>query len=423
MKLFSLQKIFPYYYGWLILSVTALAMFFSGPGQTYAISIFLEPMRKSLNLSLSEIASLYTLGSLSAAVFMVFIGKSFDKLGGQILMPLIAIFFCISCIWMSHVSNSFELYIGFTLLRGLGQGSLFLVSSSLIAVWFVKYRGRASAFNSLGSSLSQAIYPNLIFVLIINYSWEESWRFLAIIILLGLLLPSLFILRRSPESIGLFPDGLIYSKNTVAHTRDYVIDEDSWTLKEAMKTKTFWFLLFANTSNPLIMTALTFIQVPLFESRGLDSSVAAKAFFAVSPMMLIGSFFSGFFIEKIPGRFLIAFNQIIAITGMFLIFLISNTWEGFVYAGILGFSMGFSQIVSPVIWANYYGRKSIGSIKGFVATIVVGSAAIGPFPLAWLVDYTGSYEKSVSLFIVLPILCIISAILAKPPVKFIPKKV
>ena len=84
MKLFSLQKIFPYYYGWLILSVTALAMFFSGPGQTYAISIFLEPMRKSLNLSLSEIASLYTLGSLSAAVFMVFIGKSFDKLGGQI---------------------------------------------------------------------------------------------------------------------------------------------------------------------------------------------------------------------------------------------------------------------------------------------------------------------------------------------------
>ena len=151
---------------------------------------------------------------------------------------------------MSHVSNSFELYIGFTLLRGLGQGSLFLVSSSLIAVWFVKYRGRAGAFNSLGSSLSQAIYPNLIFVLIINYSWEESWRFLAIIILLGLLLPSLFILRRSPESIGLFPDGLIYSKNTVANTRDYVIDEDSWTLKEAMKTKTFWFLLVANTSNP-----------------------------------------------------------------------------------------------------------------------------------------------------------------------------
>ena len=75
MKLFSLQKIFPYYYGWLILSVTALAMFFSGPGQTYAISIFLEPMRKSLNLSLSEIASLYTLGSLSAAVFLVFIGQ------------------------------------------------------------------------------------------------------------------------------------------------------------------------------------------------------------------------------------------------------------------------------------------------------------------------------------------------------------
>ncbi|MBN17890.1 MAG: hypothetical protein CL758_00170 [Chloroflexi bacterium] len=418
MNPFNIQKIFPYYYGWLVLFVTGLAMFFSGPGQTYSISIFLEPMRKSLDLSLSEIASLYTLGSLSAAFFMIFIGKSFDKLGGQILMPLIAVLLSISCIWMSHVSSSFELYIGFTLLRSLGQGALFLVSSSLIAVWFVKYRGRASAFNSLGSSISQAVYPNLIFILIINNSWEESWRFLAIIILLGLLIPSLLILRRSPESIGLFPDGSIYSKNNVDHTQNYIVDEVNWTLIDAMKTKTFWFLLFANTSNPLIMTALTFIQVPLFDNRGLDSSLAAKAFFAVSPMMLIGSFSSGFLIEKFPARFLIAFNQIIAIIGMFFIFLISNTWEGFFYAGILGFSMGFSQIVNPVIWANYYGRKSIGSIKGFVTTIVVGSAAIGPFPLAWLVDHTGSYEKSISLFMILPILCIISAIMAKPPVKF-----
>ena len=163
MNPFNLQKSFPFYYGWLILPVTTLAMFFSGPAQTYAISIFLEPMRESLNLTLSEIASLYTLGSLSAAVFMIFVGKLFDKLGGQILMPLITILLSISCIWMSQVSNSFELYIGFTLLRALGQGSLFLISTSLIAVWFIKYRGRASAFNSLGSSLSQAIYPNLIF--------------------------------------------------------------------------------------------------------------------------------------------------------------------------------------------------------------------------------------------------------------------
>ena len=419
MNPFNLQKSFPFYYGWLILPVTTLAMFFSGPAQTYAISIFLEPMRESLNLTLSEIASLYTLGSLSAAVFMIFVGKLFDKLGGQILMPLITILLSISCIWMSQVSNSFELYIGFTLLRALGQGSLFLISTSLIAVWFIKYRGRASAFNSLGSSLSQAIYPNLIFLLIINIGWKDSWVFLGVIILLGLLIPSLIILRRSPESIGLFPDGYVYSQNTVDRTNNFIITEDSWTLYESMRTKTFWYLLFANTSNPLIMTALTFMQVPLFENRGLDASVAAKAFFALSPMMLIGAFFSGFLIEKIPSRFLIAFNQLTVISGMVFIFFISNNWEGFLYAGILGFSMGFSMIVSPLIWANYYGRQSIGSIKGFVATVVVGSAAIGPFPLALLVDTTNSYEKAVSIFMILPVLCMISAILAKPPVKFI----
>ena len=69
----------PFYYGWIILVVTGLGMFISGPGQTYSISIFMEPMRKSLGLSLSEIASFYTFGSLTAATLMIIVGKLFEE--------------------------------------------------------------------------------------------------------------------------------------------------------------------------------------------------------------------------------------------------------------------------------------------------------------------------------------------------------
>ena len=404
----------PFYYGWIILIITGLGMFISGPGQTYSISIFMEPMRKTLGLSLSEIASFYTFGSLTAATLMIIVGKLFDIYGGRILMPSITLLFGLACLWMSQVSNSYEVYIGFTMLRALGQGALTLVSTSLVAIWFIQYRGRANAFNSLGSALSQAIFPLLIFYLITNLNWQNTWTILCFIIWGGLLLPAIFIIRRSPESIGLLPDGLTIeqsSNNKISNI------EKNWTLKEARKTKTFWLLLFASTSHSFIITALTFLQVPLFESRGLNAESAAQVFMIISPMIILGSFCSGFIIEKIPPRFLLAFSQILLIIAMLFIGVISTNWHTFIYGGIIGFGMGFSMTVGNVIWANYYGRKSIGAIRGFVTTIMVGSAALGPLPFALLAEITGSFQQTTMMFTILPLLCLIAAILAKPPMK------
>ena len=404
----------PFYYGWIILVVTGLGMFISGPGQTYSISIFMEPMRKSLGLSLSEIASFYTFGSLTAATLMILVGKLFDKYGGRILMTLITILFGLACLWMTQVSNSYEIYFGFTMLRALGQGALTLVSTSLVAIWFIQYRGRANAFNSLGSALSQAIFPLLIFYLITNLGWENAWAVLTFVIWGCLLLPAIIIIRRSPESIGLLPDGIKIEKDSSINQSDL---EVNWSLQEAMRTPTFWLLLFASTSHSFIITALTFLQVPLFESRGLSAESAAQVFIIISPMIILGSFCSGFIIEKVAPRLLLGFSQIILISGMLFIGTISANWHTYIYGSIIGFGMGFAMTIGNVIWANYYGRNSIGAIRGFVTTVMVGSAALGPLSFAIIVDTTNSFELTTNVFTLLPLLCLIAAILAKPPIK------
>ena len=45
-KLVNLPARVPFFYGWLILPVAALSLFISGPGQTYGVSIFVDPMIK-----------------------------------------------------------------------------------------------------------------------------------------------------------------------------------------------------------------------------------------------------------------------------------------------------------------------------------------------------------------------------------------
>ena len=156
----------PFFYGLIILIVCSISVFTSGPGQTYSVSIFLEPMRGDLNLGLTKIAGLYTSGSLIAASTMFLIGRLIDKCGARILLSIVPILFALATIWMSNVNTATQLLLGFAMIRILGQGSLSLIPTTLVSLWFVRLRGRAIALTSLGITASQAIFPPLIHYLI-----------------------------------------------------------------------------------------------------------------------------------------------------------------------------------------------------------------------------------------------------------------
>ncbi|WP_208108989.1 MULTISPECIES: hypothetical protein [Halanaerobium] len=59
-----------FYYGWVVLVMAALAYFFSGPGQTYSISIFIDHYIENFGWSRSLVSTLYSAGTLvSGLVF------------------------------------------------------------------------------------------------------------------------------------------------------------------------------------------------------------------------------------------------------------------------------------------------------------------------------------------------------------------
>ena len=121
----------PFFYGWIIIPVAGLAMFISGPGQTFAFSVFVGPMRTELGLSQTAFAGLYTAGSLTAAASMVLVGRLMDWLGARVMLVGVGICFGLAALWMSTVNNQLELYLGITMMRMLGQGALTLVLGHL----------------------------------------------------------------------------------------------------------------------------------------------------------------------------------------------------------------------------------------------------------------------------------------------------
>jgi MFS family permease len=403
----------PIFYGWVILPTAAIALFVSGPGQTFAVSVFVDPLIEEFGWSRTSMSGLYTAGSLTAAGAMFGVGWLLDRFGARVMLTGIGLLMGLATLWMSTVSNQLELYAGFAALRLLGQGSLTLIPTALVAVWFVRRRGKATAIAGLGMMAGQVTFPPLIHLLISNYGWRGAWIGLAIVVW-GLLLPvAILLVRRSPESVGLRPDGNIVIART--GSADGTESTGGWPLRRAMRTRTFWLLLAASSSQSLVGTALIFHQVDVLATRGVGAGISAAVLSVMGPATFVGVMTAGLLTDRYPNRYILAIGQLIMMSAMVTIMFLTTSWQALAYGGLIGFASGFAITVSAVIWPNYYGRRSIGSIRGVATTVMVAAAALGPLPLSLGFDLTGSYPTVLGIALVLPAACGVMAYAARPP--------
>jgi MFS family permease len=344
---------------------------------------------------------------------MFFVGRLIDQFGARVVLPAVVILFGIALVLISAASEPLHLYAGFALIRTLGQGSLTLIPTTLVALWFVQLRGRVMALNSLGSVASQAAFPPLIHLLITAFGWRSAWVALAVIAWGLLLLPSILLVRRSPESVNLLPDGK--PRQLEQQSSPAVDREVNFTLKGALGTRAFWLLMLAGSSQSLIGTALVFHHVSVLGSRGLDVAVAASALSVIAPGALSGTFLAGFLCDKFPSRYVLVAGQIILIFAMLLTLVMDRPWHAILYGGSLGLAGGTLMTTAAVIWPNYYGRQHLGAIRGVVTAGMVASAALGPLPFGFLFDLLNNYTSAVSIFLALPVACAIAAYIATPP--------
>ena len=197
----------PFYYGWVVLFVAALASFVSGPGQTFTFSVFQDSFIEDLSLSSTSISTLYLFGSLTAAGLIIFIGRSLDRFGPRLMMVFSVVCLGLGALWLSQVTTSWQLFVGFAIMRTMGQGALSLIPATVVSVWFVRKRPMALALMALGGAVASGTYPIYGATLIEWFDWRTAWIAIAITGWALLIVPAILFIRTSPESIGLLPDG------------------------------------------------------------------------------------------------------------------------------------------------------------------------------------------------------------------------
>lgn len=405
----------PFYYGWVIVAISALSYFFSGPGQTFSNAIFIDYYIEEFGWSRSTVSGIYSAATLLAGFLIFMVGRLFDSQGARKMAALISSLLGLACLFNGLIANTIMLFIGFFFIRLLGQGSMSLTPKSLVPQWFIAKRGRALSLAALGAMVGSAVFPLLNVWLIETFGWRMAWLLLGASVLVIFTPLALLLIRNRPEDIGLRPDGEVVRTGETAGKS--LSADISWTVKEAQKTRAFWLLLFCVATPALVNTGITFHLVSIFSQQSLAPEAAATV---LSLMAVVGfpvTFLAGYLLDKIEVRWMLV--ALFAGEIIFILLLQQATVLSLaiLFGVVWGIVSGIERVTLSIVWPNYYGRRYIGSINGIAMAVMVIGSALGPLPFGLFYDFLGGYDEALSFLLIIPALAIAASILAKPPMK------
>ena len=102
---------------------------------------------------------------------------------------------------------------------------------------------------------------------------------------------------------------------------------------------------------------------------------------------------------------------------MSILILLSTTTPlmAYLYGISLGICSGITFTLNQLIWADYYGRKSLGAIRGLTSPINQVTNASGPVVAAVAFDMTGDYTAILWVFAITTSLASMLWFVATPP--------
>jgi OFA family oxalate/formate antiporter-like MFS transporter len=400
----SSRKVF---HGWYIVGVGFLANVASAFALASTLSIFLKPITADLGVSRGVFSLLRSGEAIIGAGVAPLIGTLVDRHGGRWLIAIGTAVVALGYFFLGHVENftQFALVrLTFVTLGDSMMGSM--VVNIVIAQWFLHRRGRALAFASMGVGFAKVCMPILAASLIVWLSWRQTWMVFGLVTLVLAVGPSLLFVRRSPEEMGLFLDGAqtpLGSERIPAKQKqpsaEPATDQDVvWTRIEAARTQAFWLLVITFGVASVGVTGLNLHVFSYVTDLGHPPVIAATVMSVIASMQLASPLAWGLIAERMDVRIAATLRFIIQAIGLGLA--ISNANLFCLYTGffLYGIGLGGNMVLPEILWANYFGRRSLGKVRGLGLLISQALAAIGPPFFGFLFDLTHGYGLSFAIF-------------------------
>lgn len=416
------------FYGWYIVAVGILVHIAGTFAFSSTLSIFLKPITEELGVTRGAFSLIRTFEIGTAALIVPLLGPMIDRHGGRWILIIGVLMEGAGLLLSSLVQSFWQFALVRCSLVIAGEALLgSLVINVTIAQWFVKKRGRAMAIANLGTGVAKLGIPLLAASLFVLIGWRGTWAVFGVVAPLLVVAPALIFIRRRPEDIGLLPDGepefgrsavpQAAAPGSIAFRRHEPIVEISWTRSEVLRQPTFWLLVMTFGIAGVGIAGLNLHIFSFVTDIGYSPLIAASFMSTIALTQLASTLVWGALADKFDIRKVSCVQFLIQ--GMGLVIALVSDQIHLVYLGFFLYGTGLagSFVLREVIWASFFGRTSLGTVRGlslFFSHLFAASGA--PF-FGFLHDCMGSYNVSFTIFSCALFTSAFLILLAKPPHK------
>ena len=378
-------------------------------------------MTEELGWSRTLIAGAVSVGAIASIFVSPMVGWAVDRYGARLILSVSMVVLGAAITSLAWATIPAFFYLGFATGRVVFHVPVQIGSGAVVSRWFIRRRGRAIGLVYLAGAAGNILGIQIASLVISHWSISAAWIALGITVVAVSVLPAALLIVERPEDLGLEPDGLppnaatSLDKGTIELSTAPSLGEIDWTLREAMGTKALWVLTGVVGALFLIQAGVSVHIGAFFHDRGLSLTLVATAITINGIVNAIASLVWGAMIERIPVRWAMGILMVITAGSTIALLGVHSVTTAFIVSAVIGIVGSGGNVIPPVAYASYFGRSSIGNIRGVGETGVQIGQTIGPVLSGLAFDINGSYQVAFLTFAVLALMGAGLISFSKPP--------
>jgi MFS family permease len=390
------------FYGWWIVIIGCILDAVKGGTYNTGFTLYFLPVLTEMRLSRAATSLPFSLAKLESALEGPLVGYLIDRFDLRVMLVLGTTLAGLGFVLLSF-THSYLLFLlvfigpvttGFQI--GFNHATLAAVNH-----WFRRKRGLAMSIVQTG----QAIGGVVIFPLVALAVLTLGWRTAALLSGLGvlMLLPLALLVRRSPESMGLRPDGEWgASRVDSADSRGRVHplgDGHEFTAREALRSPVFWLLATFHGLRNVPYSGVTVHLVPLLVWKGLDQPTAAFFVGVTALCTVIVRPLTGWLGDRRSKQKIGALGVFLGALGLaVLMYSDGAVWSLLLFAILFSFGDGINSVTWALV-GDFFGRTHFATIRGWIGMLQSVASMPAAVFTGWIYDQTQSYTYALIPFI------------------------
>jgi len=374
------------FYGWWVVAAFSV-MTLTSTGVRHAVGPFLKPISADLGLDRATFSIVIAVSLFLYGLFGPLTGVVLDRFGARVTACAGTLLLVASLILTGLVRNFWEFFIVYGVLLSLGLALTGpVLASGVVARWFSKRRGTALSLLASASMTGMSLLVPMVTYLILKVGWRTTYMLIGVGVLAFMLPISLWVIRESPEAMGLGADGGAPEPAAAMAARQRV------TAMDAMQTLAFWQLAGSFFTCGFSMSLLSSHGVPMLTDHGYTPMFASWAIGVLGASSIGGTMLLGMLSDRLGRRPVLASiyaGRILIFSGFFLIR--DNPAAMLIVAVLGGVTMSGTGSMTSALTADIWGRFSVSRVLGVIFLVHQTGSAIGSYLAGSLFEVTGGY--------------------------------